>query len=132
MVGRNAIRNAQLPNISAARLPARLPNFLPALAARMQAAATCERHPVMASVVQRYGHMYYHFVMETLPRWVVSVECICRELRLGSYCLQRGRLERERKVTLTVCLPACPPRLPNIDIHPCAAAVLHCWPRAAG
>jgi hypothetical protein len=34
----------------------------------LQAAAACERHPVLASVVQRYGHMYYHFVMETLPR----------------------------------------------------------------
>lgn len=30
----------------------------------------CERHAVLASVVQKYGHMYYHFLEETLPRWV--------------------------------------------------------------
>lgn len=42
--------------------------FASCTAAPLQAAAACERHPLLASVVQRYGHMYYHFVMETLPR----------------------------------------------------------------
>lgn len=52
--------------VSAARLPARLPSC--STSCPVQAAAACERHPLLASVVQRYGHMYYHFVMETLPR----------------------------------------------------------------
>lgn len=38
--------------------------------AHLQAAASCERFSSLASVVQRYGHMYYHFVEEALPRWV--------------------------------------------------------------
>ncbi|PSC67438.1 hypothetical protein C2E20_8901 [Micractinium conductrix] len=33
-----------------------------------QASTTCERHPALASVVQKYGGMYYHFVEEALPR----------------------------------------------------------------
>lgn len=35
-----------------------------------QAAAACERHGTLASAIQRYGHMYYHFLLEALPRWV--------------------------------------------------------------
>ena len=37
-----------------------------------QAAQQCTHHyPRMASVIQRYGHMYYHWVEETLPRVVM-------------------------------------------------------------
>ena len=28
----------------------------------------CERHSVLGSLIQRYGHMYYHFLVEALPR----------------------------------------------------------------
>ena len=43
---------------------------LPCLSPCRQASTTCERHPALASVVQKYGGMYYHFVEEALPRWV--------------------------------------------------------------
>eukprot|EP00887_Chlorella_sp_A99_P003387 scaffold7.g3387.t1 len=33
-----------------------------------EAAAGCERHARLASVIQRFGHMYYHFLEEALPR----------------------------------------------------------------
>jgi len=37
-----------------------------------QSAQQCNHHfPRMASVVQRYGHMYYHWLEETLPRVVM-------------------------------------------------------------
>jgi capsular polysaccharide biosynthesis protein len=37
-----------------------------------QAAQQCTHHyPRMASVIQRYGHMYYHWLEETLPRVVM-------------------------------------------------------------
>jgi capsular polysaccharide biosynthesis protein len=37
-----------------------------------QAIQKCSRHyPRMASVIQRYGHMYYHWLEETLPRVVM-------------------------------------------------------------
>lgn len=38
----------------------------------LQAEAVCEQHTLLASVIQRYGHMYYHFLAETLPRWAES------------------------------------------------------------
>lgn len=33
--------------------------------------AACERYASLATVVQRFGHMYYHFLAETLPRVVL-------------------------------------------------------------
>jgi hypothetical protein len=32
--------------------------------------AQCTKHGRLASVIQRYGHMYYHFLEETLPRYL--------------------------------------------------------------
>jgi hypothetical protein len=46
---------------------------LPAAAAELQAQASCERYNSLASIVQRYGHMYYHFVEEALPRWAAQL-----------------------------------------------------------
>lgn len=34
----------------------------------VQAKAECEQYASLASIVQRYGHMYYHFLEEALPR----------------------------------------------------------------
>lgn len=39
-----------------------------------QAGAECERHTALASVVQKYGHMYYHFVEEALPRMALLLK----------------------------------------------------------
>jgi len=43
---------------------------LPASSAADAAAACTRRHRRLATVIQRYGHMYYHWLEETLPRIV--------------------------------------------------------------
>ena len=60
----------QPPNLHYTRTaPGGLPPR-PARTSPAAAAAECERHGALASVIQRYGHMYFHFVAEALPRSV--------------------------------------------------------------
>ncbi|KAI3435029.1 hypothetical protein D9Q98_003081 [Chlorella vulgaris] len=54
-----------LPNLFFTRVNPLLP--LPQRSVA-EAAASCEWYSGLATVVQRYGHMYYHFVEEALPR----------------------------------------------------------------
>lgn len=62
-VGRAARQGAAAP------LPPPPDRRLPA-----QALASCERHGSLATVIQRYGHMYYHFLEEALPRVALLLE----------------------------------------------------------
>ena len=34
-------------------------------------AASCKRFKRLATAVQKYGHMYHHFVLEVLPRVIL-------------------------------------------------------------
>ena len=84
-----------------------LPTQIPA-----EAAAACERHARLASLVSRYGHMYYHFVEEVLPRVVLLQESGLltpdtqlltwgepyeHEASRGHLCLPLGRLGQVRR-----------------------------------
>lgn len=45
--------------------------YLSVVTNSLQTQQQCIRYKKLATVIQRYGHMYYHFLEETLPRYVV-------------------------------------------------------------